>query len=95
MRRLNDVEKSDLNPINEIKKEYLEDIDLLGNRSSKASLYKKYNQKYNINRHTFLNILNRAHEEIGSPKRHSFNKKQKNWKNDNRIYSDLPPHRYD
>ncbi|AMK15775.1 hypothetical protein [Methanobrevibacter olleyae] len=59
-----------LSPIEEIKKEYLEKIDYLGNRRSKYALYKKFSKKYNINKRIFLYILNEAHEDVGSPKRY-------------------------
>lgn len=87
-------DSKDLTPIEEIKKEYIESKDLLGNRKSLASLYKKYYQKYKINRHLFLAILNEAHKDIGSPKRYDVSRKQ--IKNDNpNIYSDVPPSYYD
>lgn len=85
---------SELNPIEEIKRDYIESKDLLGNRKSLASLYKKYYNKYHINRRLFLVILNEAHEDIGSQKRYDIYRKQNKTNND-LIYSDMPPHYYD
>lgn len=70
--------KETLNPIEEIKKEYLEKIDYFGNRVDKYYLYKKYSKKYNLNRRIFLYILNQAHAEVGSPKRYNLNRPKKN-----------------
>lgn len=84
----------DLTPIEEIKKEYIESKDLLGNRKSIASLYNKYCKKYKLNRHLFLAILNEAHQDIGSPKRYDISRKQ-NKNNNPLIYSDVPPSHYD
>jgi|GEM_PF-3591310 len=64
-------EKENLNPIEEIKQEYLRKIDYYGNRQNKYSLYKKFSKKYNLNRRVFLYIINEAHRDIGSPKRFS------------------------
>lgn len=83
-----------LSPIEEIKKDYLENKDLLGNKTSVAALYKKYHKKYNnLNRRIFLAILNEAHRNIGSPKRYDIYRKQ-NRVDNKLIYSDFPPSYY-
>ena len=65
----NETFKVNPNIINEIKQDYI------NGKETKSLLFKKYYRKYNIDRFTFINIIEDINQELGINKRVSINKK--------------------
>jgi hypothetical protein len=78
-----------------IEKEILNEIkhDYVYGKETKSLLFKKYNRKYNIDRFTFMSVINNINQELGINQRSSVNKKA-SWLIDSRMEMNLKPQYY-
>ena len=74
-------EKKSKKILNEIKKDYL-------NGETKTLLYKKYGLKYNIDKYSFLKIINNINQELGLQPKNKIENKD-NWKIDSKMQMNL------